>query len=252
MNAGAAYQENMHLTDGQLARIKVLARNDYEVRTLLKAYQSGTIDQNGLALLREEAGGPPFDLATIKITYPVMRDLLDRYGHEGDVDGGHGHGHELIVVPGVLSIHDHPASGRPHEIHVMVFSPGRTGVEGWQKVCELGPAALAEGEANDVAPGYVDFLAEWAGEPVDHKEWKNRIAADNGLPEVAPLRTVTIPASLIELARRVMDEIPAGEQPAARMLAKAILAAGSDYPHLHRSYEHSLAAPRVRLAGDLN
>jgi hypothetical protein len=78
-------------------------------------------------------------------------------------------GRTAQIVPGV-TVHDHPASGRPSELHFMV---------GGQKIAEIGPHSPAE--SGDVGPDYIDLLAQWAGRPVAHQEWKNRLLADNGL-----------------------------------------------------------------------
>jgi hypothetical protein len=47
----------MHLNTRQLRVAKHLARTDYEVRNLLTAYEAGTIDQDGFAILLDEIGG---------------------------------------------------------------------------------------------------------------------------------------------------------------------------------------------------
>ena len=102
----------------------------------------------------------------IPLTYYELNNFLGENGRNSTVTK---EGVMATLVTGV-TIHDHPHSGRPREIHFMVDG---------QKVAEIGPTDKAEGE--DVAPGYIDFLAEWDGRPVSHQAWKNRILADNGL-----------------------------------------------------------------------
>lgn len=76
------------------------------------------------------------------------------------------------IAPGV-TIHNHPGSGNPRQIHFMV-----DGV----KVAELGPTTdTPAGVHEDNVPRYIDFLADWADKPVGHEVWKRQIAADNGL-----------------------------------------------------------------------
>jgi muconolactone delta-isomerase len=99
------------------------------------------------------------------LTYDNLREWLDDHGTPG-----HSMGEGMIaeIGPGI-AIHDHPQSGRPREIHFMVDG---------QKIAEIGPP---DGNAGEVAPGYINFLAEWMGKPVHHEEWKQRILQDNGL-----------------------------------------------------------------------
>lgn len=104
---------------------------------------------------------------SLKYTYPELRAYLDEHGTPGDTAHGEGMSAELPSLG--LSIHDHPGSGRSRQIHFMV-----NGV----KIAELGPPT---DEGEEVAPGYVDFLAEWDGQPVHAYNVKLRIALDNGL-----------------------------------------------------------------------
>jgi hypothetical protein len=48
-----------------------------------------------------------------------------------------------------------------------------------QKVCEIGPDENLHGEPK--AARYIDFLAEWEGKPVSHRQWEARIRQDNKL-----------------------------------------------------------------------
>ena len=115
---------------------------------------------------------------TLPLTWAALHGWLMQ---NGKYSGQHGEGLTAALADGV-SIHDHPDSGRPRELHFMV---------GGQKIAEIGPVSapyndLANdeppfGKAEDVEPGYVDFLAEWAGKPVRHEAWKRRIMEDNGL-----------------------------------------------------------------------
>lgn len=106
---------------------------------------------------------------TLPLTYRSLVHYLAQHGTAGDSD--HGEGMTAELLPGV-SIHDHPDSGRPFQLHFMVDG---------QKIAEIGPPTAADGTEGDVAPGYIDFLAEWDGRPVAHEAWKDRIMADNGL-----------------------------------------------------------------------
>lgn len=108
----------------------------------------------------------------VSYTYTDLRAWLDTHGHPGDAS--HGEGTAADVAPGI-SVHDHPHSGRPRELHFMV-----DGV----KVAELGPGSHDPAYPHeDVEPGYVDLMSEWAGKPVRHSHAKARILADNGLSE---------------------------------------------------------------------
>jgi len=109
--------------------------------------------------------------APFRLTYYNLRNWLDQQGTKSSVTN---EGITAVVVEGQLWVHDHPHSGRPRELHVMA-----SGSSGWQKIAEIGPETRGENE--DVAPGYIDLLAEWDGKPVHHEQWKNRILADNGL-----------------------------------------------------------------------
>lgn len=104
--------------------------------------------------------------APFPLTYYNMRKYLDS---EGEASGISGEGRTAWLAPEV-TIHDHPASGRSREIHFMVSG---------QKIAEIGPLTPHAGD--EVGPAYIDLLAEWAGKPVHHDQWKNLILADNGL-----------------------------------------------------------------------
>ena len=104
----------------------------------------------------------------IPLTYGNLIRFLGIHGEKSDVTN---EGATATLTKGV-TIHDHPMSGRPREIHFMVSG---------QKVAEIGPPSKALHGSEDVAPGYVDLLVEWDGRPVHHDAWKNRILADNGL-----------------------------------------------------------------------
>lgn len=76
------------------------------------------------------------------------------------------------IAPGV-TIHIHPESGNPRDIHFMVDG---------KKTAEIGPASpTPDGMHEDNVPGYISFLAEWDGLPVRNDVWKRQILADNGL-----------------------------------------------------------------------
>lgn len=111
-----------------------------------------------------------------KYTYQALRAFLDEHGVPGDARHGEGLTAEL---PGIgQAVHDHPHSGRPHELHFMLDDV---------KIAELGPDSDAEG--GDVSGGYVDFLSEWAHRPVNGPRVariKERIAEDNMLTGDAP------------------------------------------------------------------
>jgi muconolactone delta-isomerase len=103
----------------------------------------------------------------VRLTFAELRRWLDEHGSASSVAG---EGTSAEIAPGV-SIHDHPHSGRPRELHFMV---------GGQKIAEIGPETESL-QSENVAPGYIDFLAEWEGKPVHHEAWKQRILRDNGL-----------------------------------------------------------------------
>jgi hypothetical protein len=182
----------------------------------------------------------PDPLAAFPVNWLSMRYLLDTYGSV--IDGPEGHGHELILVDDQVAIHDHPSSGRPREIHFMVHDAEH----GWQKVAELGPTGAKE-ENEDVATGYVDFLEEWAGQPVAHLDWKARIRRDNKLA-TSPI--IDASDSLASMARKVLDSserfVSGGADPqivqAGVDLARVIL----QMAVVHDSYPAALDAPRVR------
>lgn len=104
------------------------------------------------------------------LTYANLRALLDSGQRTLPPAANEGEAAEL--VPGHVTIHDHPHSGRPLEIHFMVDG---------QKIAEFGPPEGTEGVDTDVAPGYIDFLGQWMGQPVHHVDWKNLIMADNDM-----------------------------------------------------------------------
>lgn len=103
----------------------------------------------------------------VRLTFPELRRWLDEHGSASSAAD---EGTSAEIVPGV-SIHDHPHSGRPRELHFMVKG---------QKIAEIGPPSDAWGP-QEIAPAYIDFLAEWEGKPVHHEAWKQRILRDNRL-----------------------------------------------------------------------
>ena len=118
-----------------------------------------------------DPGSPATQRPDLQMTYPVLRSILDQARANG-TDTATEHG--TWIVPGVVSIHDHPESAETgRQLHFMVHN-GHT----MQKVAELGPPTV-DGETR--APGYIDILAEWAGRPVHHGRWIARIRQDNGL-----------------------------------------------------------------------
>ena len=133
-----------------------------------------------------EATIPLIALGSFPLTFANLRRFLDVTGKPANQMG---EGMTAEVIPGVLAVHDHPQSGRPRELHVMIADPAGLPDRGdataseasrahWQKIAEIGPP---DGDAGEVGPGYINFLAEWAGRPVHHEEWKRRILADNNL-----------------------------------------------------------------------
>lgn len=106
--------------------------------------------------------------APFKLTYDNLERFLTDNGQWSDVTN---EGMTAELAPGV-TVHDHPHSGRPRELHFMVDG---------QKIAEIGPLTDAADFSEDVAPGYIDLLPEWAGKPVRHDSWKNAILRDNGL-----------------------------------------------------------------------
>jgi hypothetical protein len=112
----------------------------------------------------------------VKYTYAGLRTYLNEHGTPGDSAHGEGLTAELPEIG--VTVHDHPHSGTRRELHVMV-----SGV----KVAEVGPADdsdVAVGEHDDNVSGYVDFLAEWAGQSVMDEQYgriKLKIALDNDL-----------------------------------------------------------------------
>lgn len=125
-----------------------------------------TVTVEPLCTNPNDPGTPASDLPDVKMSYYVLRTMLDRA--KTDPSNLHGVENGLELVPGV-SIHDHPGTDRGRQIHFMVDG---------QKLCELGPRK-DEGEA--IGAGYIDFLAEWFGKPVRHAQWEARIKADNNL-----------------------------------------------------------------------
>jgi muconolactone delta-isomerase len=112
------------------------------------------------------------------LTYDNLHHFLDLHGERSHVVN---EGLTAELTEGV-TVHDHPVSGRPREIHFMV---------GGQKVAEIGPVTGHPGE--DVAPSYVDLLAEWDGKPVAHEAWKQRILVDNNLVHPSYTQAVISP-----------------------------------------------------------
>lgn len=126
----------------------------------------GRAEVHPLAVNPNDPGEPATERPDLKMTYPVLRKLLDEAKANGwnrAMEGG------LEIADGV-SVHDHPGTDRGRQLHFMV---------GGQKLAELGPQA-DEGETG-VGPAYVDFLAEWQGRPVIHDKWRARLLADNNL-----------------------------------------------------------------------
>lgn len=118
-----------------------------------------------LAVNPNDPGLPATDLPAMKMTYPVLRAHLDQIRAIGGATAME-HG---VPLTNDVSIHDHPGTDRARQIHFMV---------GGQKLAELGPL---DNEGEQIAPGYVDFLAEWMGKPVIHRQWEARLRLDNGL-----------------------------------------------------------------------
>ena len=136
--------------------------------------QAGILTITGIVALQvnpNDPGSPATERPDLIMNYPVLRSILDQARFLG-TDTAMEHG--VWIVPGIVSVHDHPGSYETsRQIHFMVHD-GDTA----QKVAELGPPA-EDGETR--APGYVDFLAEWAGRPVHHRRWVARIKQDNRL-----------------------------------------------------------------------
>ena len=109
----------------------------------------------------------------MKFTHAELYAKLQAHGHPGDRD----HGESLTVkINEHVSVHDHPHSGRPRELHFMV-----DGV----KVAELGPQdPPSDHFPEDVEPGYLSIMAQWAGQYVDHADYKFQLLVDNGLVAV--------------------------------------------------------------------
>lgn len=117
-----------------------------------------------------DPGQPATELDGVPMTWHTLNGVLDVGIGAGD-DTAMEHG--VWIVPGQVSIHRHPESDNPRQIHFMVHTNGTA-----QKVAEIGPPT---GEGERVIPGYIDFLAMWAGQPVRHQRWVERIRRDNGL-----------------------------------------------------------------------
>ncbi len=149
------------------------------------------------------------------LAFGNLRHILDTYGQPAAEPGLR---YRFREQPEVVEIHDHSGSDRPREIHFMVAG---------QKVAELGA-------------DYVDFLAEFAGKPVSHGDWRLRIALDNSVVP-APDDAVI----LGDLARRVTEAFDDADSDAPRLameLADAVLAIVT----VHDTYEDAVAAPRHR------
>lgn len=120
-----------------------------------------------LAVNHNDPGGVAEELPDIKFNYDTLRFLLN-------LNGGHGEHGGYDLGEGI-SIHDHPGTDRPAQIHVMCDG---------QKIAEIGPpydyVDFRDGKES-VVPGYIDFLAEWQGRPVRHVRWQERIKRDNNL-----------------------------------------------------------------------
>lgn len=116
------------------------------------------------------------DLTHPKYTYRDLRAYLDEHGVPGD--SAHHEGLTARLPEFGVTVHDHPHSGAGRELHVMVNG---------LKTAEIGPpddSDLRDGEVDDNVPGYIDFLAQWAGRDVtdeQHARIKLKIALDNGL-----------------------------------------------------------------------
>lgn len=118
-----------------------------------------------------DPGSPATELDMIPMTWFTLNQVITAGGAEHATAPEHG----VWIVPKVVSVHKHPESEDPEQIHFMVHDPD-TGAQ--QKVAELGPPS---GDAEHRAPGYIDFLAQWAGRPVLHSRWVERIRRDNDL-----------------------------------------------------------------------
>jgi muconolactone delta-isomerase len=124
-----------------------------------------------LAVNPNDPGYPAQDRPDLPMTWHDLNRVYEAEEGttpgEGSAQWAHKEG-KTVMLTDTVSIHKHPGSGEPDEFHFMV---------GDVKVAEIGPDKNEHGELK--GPGYVDFLAEWAGAPVGYRKWKARIAADN-------------------------------------------------------------------------
>ena len=133
-----------------------------------------TVTVHPLAANPNDPGRPASEAPDVTFTYA---GLLAYYEAHVGTDGVQENGDpseslSLTLAPGV-SIHRHPHSQAPREFHVMV-----DGV----KIAEVGPDKDDPGyEGEAKAPGYVDLLGEWIGQPVHHQQWQRRVLRDNDL-----------------------------------------------------------------------
>jgi muconolactone D-isomerase len=145
-----------------------------DVQTIHDAYTSFpmfpwmTITVEPLCVNQNDPGEPASDLPDLPMTWAALNQYYRDHRAEQHVSAiGEGGSVDLTEH---VSIHTHPTSAFPREIHFMVDG---------QKVAELGPDANLNDEPK--APRYIDFLASWEGRPVLHRKWEARIRRDNSL-----------------------------------------------------------------------
>jgi muconolactone D-isomerase len=144
------------------------AQTIHDAYTSFPMFPWMTVTVEPLCVNPNDPGEPASDLPDLPMTWASLNQYYREHRSEQHVSAI-GEGGSVDLTPDV-SIHTHPTSQFPAEIHFMV---------GGQKVCELGPDVNLNNEPK--APGYIDFLSEWEGIPVLHRRWKARIQADNGL-----------------------------------------------------------------------
>lgn len=181
--ADEAQAAQPYLDSGEFARVWRIpgTRNHIalwdvaDVQTVHDAYTSFpmfpfmTITVEPLCVNPNDPGTPATDAPDVRFTWAGLNAVYQAdAGHQASGPGhAHGEGKTVMITPDI-SIHQHPGSAAPAEFHVMYQNT---------KIAEVGPDENLQGE--EKAPGYVDFLAEWDGQPVLYRKWKARIAADN-------------------------------------------------------------------------
>jgi muconolactone D-isomerase len=144
------------------------AQTVHDAYTSFPMFPWMTITVIPLCVNPNDPGEPARDLPDLPMTWSALNQYYRDHRSEQHVSAiGEGGSVDLTEH---VSIHTHPNSATPAEIHFMVDG---------QKLCEFGPDVNLNNEPK--AARYIDFLAEWEGKPVLHRRWEARIRQDNKL-----------------------------------------------------------------------